>query len=115
MSATARVPDGTGFSSAGGKLEPATFRTGGANVAISSFEYANGELTLTINPYKPLEGHWLYLIGMDREDIVQLATADATADETDGTFTSSLDSAPRADGDTLMLQIGRQRLRSSPP
>ena len=91
--------------SSNGALKPTSFTVGGTSTELTSLEWANNQVVLTLNPHVALSGHALDFIELDGSVSLSLFTDDATANSTAGTYSWSMPSQPWENGDQLMLRI----------
>ena len=88
-----------------GVLKPTSFTVGGTATEITSLEWSNNQVVLTLDPHVSLSGHVLDFIELDGSVSLSLSAADATMDSTAGAYSWSVTSQPWEDGDKLMLRI----------
>lgn len=90
-----------------GKLEPRAFTIGSTSTELTSLEYNNGSVVLTLTPHVSLGDNILHFIELDGTVSLSLAADEATVDSTLGTYSWPVASEPWEDGDQLMLRIRR--------
>ena len=88
-----------------GVLKPMSFTVGGTSTEITSLEWSNNEVVLTLGSFVSLSGYVLEFIALDGSVSLSLNVADATVDGGAGTYSWQMTSQPWADGDQLMLRI----------
>ena len=98
-------PNTAGFSSGGGKLDPATFADNGKSWTVRAFKYENGKVVLQTEPFHDLSGMRLDLIKLDGTIGTTLLGNSATKDATNKTLSWTMTVSPWADGDKLMLRL----------
>ena len=88
-----------------GALKPTSFTVGGTSTELTSLEWANNQVVLTLNPHVSLSGQVLDFIELDGSVSLSLSVADATVDATSGTHSWPVTTEPWEDGDQLMVRI----------
>ncbi len=105
---------GVGANATEGALKPAAFTVGSQNVELESLAWSGGSAVLTLDTHVSLSGRALDVIALDGTGAVTLATADATVDQANATWTWSVAAAPWKNGDKLMLRL-RDATAAAPP
>ena len=98
-----------------GVLKPTSFTVGGTSTEITSLEWSNNQVALTLGTHVSLSGHVLEFIALDGSVSLSLNVADATVDSTAGTYSWPMTSQPWANGDKLMLRIREESISPSTP
>ncbi len=88
-----------------GVLKPTAFTVGGTATEITSLEWSNNQVVLTLGAHVSLSGQVLEFIALDGNIALSLPADNATADSTAGTYTWSMSSQPWQDGDKLILRL----------
>ena len=88
-----------------GVLSPTSFTVGGTATELTSLEWSNNQVVLTLDTHVSLSGQVLEFIALDGNIALSLLTDNATVDSTAGTHTWSMSSRPWEDGDKLMLRL----------
>ncbi len=91
--------------SSNGVLKPTAFTVGSTSTELTSLEWSNNQVVLTLGTHVSLSGHVLDFIELDGSVSLSLFTDSATVDSTAGTYTWSMSSQPWQDGDKLMLRL----------
>ena len=91
--------------SSNGVLKPTSFTVDGISTEITSLEWNNNQVVLTLDPHVSLSGYVLDFIALDGSVSLSLFTDSATVDGTAGTYSWSMSSQPWENGDQLMLRI----------
>ena len=91
--------------SSNGVLKPTSFTVDGISTEITSLEWNNNQVVLTLDPHVSLSGYVLDFIALDGSVSLSLFTDSATVDSTAGTYSWSMSSQPWENGDQLMLRI----------
>ena len=91
--------------SSNGVLKPTSFTVGGTATELTSLDWANNQVVLTLGTHVSLSGYVLEFIALDGTVSLSLFTDAATVDSTAGTYSWSMSSQPWEDGDKLMLRI----------
>ena len=99
------IGSAVGADGANGVLKPTSFTVGGTSTELTSLEWANNQVVLTLATHVSLSGHVLEFIDLNGNAYLSLLTADATVDSTAGTYSWSMSSQHWQDGDKLMLRI----------
>ncbi len=95
-----------------GVLKPTSFTVGGTATELTSLEWSNNQVVLTLGTHVSLSGQVLEFIALDGSIALSLLTDNATVDSTAGTYTWSMSSQPWSNGDKLMLRL---REATTPP
>ena len=88
-----------------GVLKPMSFTVGGTATELTSLEWSNNQVVLTLGTHVSLSGYVLEFIALDGSVSLSLFTDSATVDSTAGTYSWPMTSQPWADGDQLMVRI----------
>ena len=88
-----------------GVLKPTSFTVGSTTTDLTSLEWSNNKVVLTLDPRVSLGNHFLDFIELDGSVALSLFTDSATVDSTAGTYSWPMASQPWADGNKLMLRI----------
>ena len=88
-----------------GVLKPTSFTVDGTSTELTSLEWSNNQVVLTLNPHVSLSGYVLNFIELDGSVSLSLSAVDPTANSTAGTYSWTMSSQPWEDGDKLMLRI----------
>ena len=88
-----------------GVLKPTSFTVGSTATEVTSLEWSNNQVVLTLDPRVSLGNHFLDFIELDGSVALSLFTDSATVDSTAGTYSWPMTSQPWADGNKLMLRI----------
>lgn len=91
--------------STNGVLSPTSFTVGGTATEITSLEWANNKVVLTLDPHVSLGNNVLHFIELDGSVPLSFSAADATVDSTAGTHSWPVTTEPWEAGDKLMLRI----------
>ena len=86
-------------------ISPAEFTVGGTATEITSLEWSNNQVVLTLGTHVSLSGYVLDFIELGGSVSLSLLADAATVDSTAGIYTWSVASQPWEDGDKLMLRI----------
>ena len=87
---------------ANGVLKPTSFTVGSTATEITSLEWSNNKVVLTLDTYVSLSGYILTLIDTDGSVTLTLAGADATVNSAAGTYSWPATTQPWENGDKLM-------------
>ena len=98
--------------SSNGVLKPTSFTVSGTATEITSLEWSNNQVVLSLNLHVSLGNHVLSFIELDGSVSLSLSASDATVDSSAGTYSWPVESQPWEEGDMLMLRI---REESWPP
>ena len=90
---------------ANGVIKPTSFTIGETSTELTSLEWSNNQVVLTLNPHVSLSGHVLDFIELDGNVSLSLSASDATVDSTLGAHTWPVTTEPWQAGDKLMLRI----------
>ena len=88
-----------------GLLKPTSFTVGSTATEITSLEWANNKVVLTLNPHVSLGNHVLSFIELDGSVSLSLSAAAATVDSAAATYSWSVTTQPWENGNQLMLRI----------
>ena len=88
-----------------GVLKPTSFTVGSTATELTSLEWSNNQLVLTLDPHVSLSGHVLEFIELDGTVSLSLNAAGATVDGMNGTLSWNLESQPWENGNKLMVRI----------
>ena len=88
-----------------GVLKPTSFTVGGTSTEITSLEWSNNQVVLTLGAHVSLSGQVLEFIELDGSVLLSLLADEATSNSTAGTYTWSMPTQPWENGDKLMLRI----------
>ena len=101
------ITDGTAVAgdSANGVLKPSEFTVGGTSTEITSLEWSNNQVVLTLGTHVSLSGHVLDFIALDGNVSLSLFATDATVGSVAGTYSWPMTTRPWENGDQLMLRI----------
>ena len=88
-----------------GVLKPTSFTVGSTATELTSLEWSNNKVVLTLGTHVSLSGYVLEFIELDGSVSLSLNVEDAMVDSTAGTYSWPMTSQPWADGDKLMVRI----------
>ena len=88
-----------------GVLKPASFTVGGTATELTSLEWSNNQVVLTLSAHVSMSGYMLGFIEFDGSVSLTLNAADATVDSGAGTYSWPMTSQPWEGGDELMVRI----------
>ena len=88
-----------------GVLKPTSFTVGSTSTELTSLEWSNNKVVLTLGTHVSLSGYVLEFIALDGSVSLSLFTDSATVDGGAGTYSWSMASQPWEDGDQLMVRI----------
>ena len=91
--------------SSNGVLKPASFTVGSTSTEITSLEWSNNQVVLTLGTHVTLSGQVLEFIALNGSVSLSLVADEATVDSTAGTYSWPMTSQPWESGDQLMLRI----------
>ena len=94
------------------EVSPAEFSVGGTATEIKGLEWADGNVTLTLNPHVSLSGYTLDFIALDGAASLTLPASNAVSNPHAATLAWPVLHQPWRPGDKLMLRI---REDSTPP
>ena len=87
------------------EVSPAGFTVNGTSTEITSLEWSNNKVVLTLDPHISLGSAVLSFIELDGSISLSLSATDATVDSAVGTHSWPVTTEPWEDGDKLMLRI----------
>ena len=88
-----------------GVLKPTSFTVGSTSTEMTSLEWSNNKVVLTLGTHVSLSGYVLEFIALDGSVSLSLNVADATVDGGAGTYSWPMTSQPWEGGDQLMVRI----------
>ena len=91
--------------SSNGVLKPASFTVGSTSTEITSLEWSNNQVVLTLGTHVTLSGQVLEFIALNGSVSLSLVADEATVDSTAGTYSWPMASQPWENGDQLMVRI----------
>ena len=87
-------------------VSPVGFTVNGRDATeMTSLEWSNNKVVLTLDPHVSLGNHFLDFIELDGSVSLSLSATDATVDSTAGTYSWPVTTEPWENGDQLMLRI----------
>ena len=90
-----------------GVLDPREFTVDTTEITISRLHWIDGNVTMALSPFVPLDGNTLDFIGVDGNTVLTLYASDAERDASNGTLSWPVEDAPWGESDKLMLRIRR--------